>query len=177
MEHRDPQDPFEKAQARQSITKTWDPLKPPPIEGVKLTDVKNVVMKSGMLTELFREEWFEDFPVRHVIMASMLPGAVTNWHCHKTQGDIIFPVAGQIRIGLYDSRVDSPTCNVGCTFNFNLHRPRYLVVPTGVWHALRNTNPAEPASYVVINDVVYDYEAPDDWTLAPGAPEIPVSLD
>ncbi len=177
MEHRETQNPFETAQAKQSITRTWDPLKPPPIEGVEVVDVKNVVIKSGMLTELFRDEWFEDFPVRHVVMASMLPGATTNWHCHKKQGDIIFPVSGQIRVGLYDNREGSSTCNVGCTLNFNLHRPRYLVVPPGVWHALRNTNLAEPSSYVVINDVVYDYEAPDDWTLAPGAKEIPVSLD
>ena len=177
MNTREPKDPFTKAQAKQSITSDWDPLQPPPIDGVKLVEVKNVLIKSGMLTELFREEWFEDFQVRHVIIASMLPGSTTNWHCHQTQGDIIFPVSGQIRIGLYDSRVGSPTCNVGCTLNFNLHRPRYLVVPVGVWHALRNTNPADAASYVVINDAVYDYETPDDWTLAPGTPEIPVSLD
>lgn len=177
MKRSQAQNPFEAAQARQSITKTWDPLKPPPIDGVKVVDVKNVVLKSGLLTELFREEWVEDFPVRHVVLASMLPGATTNWHCHKKQGDIIFPVAGQIRIGLYDSRKNSPTCHMGCTLNFNLHRPRYIIVPPGVWHALRNTNTADAASYVVINDVVYDYETPDDWTLAPGAPEIPVSLD
>ncbi len=124
MTHTDTQDPFQSAQADQSITNTWDPLRPLPIEGVKLVDVKNVVIKSGILTELFREEWFEDFPVHHVLFASVLPGATSNWHCHKKQSDIIFPVSGQIRIGLYGTREASPTHGAGCTINFNLHRPR-----------------------------------------------------
>lgn len=83
-------------------------------------------------------------------------------------------MSGQIRIGLYGTREASPTHGAECTINFNLHRPRYVLVPQGVWHALRNASPAEPASDVVINDLVYEYEDPDDWTLAP---EIPVSLD
>jgi dTDP-4-dehydrorhamnose 3,5-epimerase len=61
--------------------------------------------------------------------------------------------------------------------NFNLHRPRYVVVPPGVWHCLRNVSPARDAAYIVLNDTEYRYDAPDDWTLAKDAAEIPVSLD
>lgn len=172
-----PIDPFQKAQARQSVTKDWDPINPPPIDGLCVVDVKNVIYKGGVLTELFRSEWFEDFPIRHVIHVSMLAGETTQWHCHKQQRDIIFPVRGQIRIGFFDSRPNSPTMGEGCVLNFNLHRPRYVIVPPGVWHSLKNGNPAEDAAYIVLNDIVYKYEAPDDWTLVKDAPEIPISLD
>lgn len=155
----------------------WDPLVPPPIDGVALVDVKNVVYKSGVLTEIFRAEWFEDFPVRHIVHVSMLAGETSQWHCHKSQRDIIFPVRGHLRIGLYDSRPDSASTGKGCVLNCNLHRPRYLVVPPGVWHGLKNVSRSEDASYIVINDTEYRYDAPDDWTLARGAPDIPVSLD
>ncbi|MEO1161249.1 MAG: hypothetical protein AAFW74_12485 [Pseudomonadota bacterium] len=170
-------DPFKTAQANQSVTRTWDPIKPPPITGVEVVDIKNVVYKSGVLTEIFRSEWFEDFPIRHIVHVSMLPGETTQWHCHKQQRDIIFPVRGQLRIGLYDSRPDSKTKGEGYVQNFNLHRPRYLIAPPGVWHSLRNMDLAAEAAYIVLNDIAYEYDSPDDWTLAKGAPEIPVSLD
>ncbi len=171
------EDPFKHAQARQTVTAEWDPINPPPIEGVRVVDVKNVIYRGGVLTELYRPEWFADeSPISHVVHVSILPGATTQWHCHHNQRDIVFPVRGQIRIGLYDSRPQSPTKGAGCVLHFNLHRPRYLVIPTGVWHALRNTGTDEGV-YVVLNDIAFEYEDPDDWTLATGSPDIPVSMD
>lgn len=175
--HTEAGDPFTSAQAKASVTSSWDPINPPPIDGLVLTDVKNVVYKSGVLTEVYRSEWFEDFPVRHIIHVSLVAGETTQWHCHKRQRDIIFPIRGQIRIGFFDSRPDSPTNGKGCVLNFNLHRPRYIDVPPGVWHSLKNVSPSEEAAYIVVNDIVYEYDEPDDWTLTKDAPEIPVSLD
>jgi dTDP-4-dehydrorhamnose 3,5-epimerase len=166
----------EMTRAKATVTSDWDPVAPPPIDGVALSDVKNVVFAGGVLTELFREEWAPDFPLKHVLHVTMLPGQLTQWHCHKEQNDLIFPVRGQIRIGLYDDRAESPTRGAGCILNFNIARPRHLFVPKGVWHALKNASPGAEAAYVVMNDVEYDYDHPDDWTLAPGSPDIPISM-
>lgn len=170
-------DLFKAARSSQTITSTWDPIKPPPIDGVRMVDVKNVVFRSGVLTEIFRSDWFEGFNVKHVVHVSLLPGSISQWHCHQEQLDIVFPVRGQIRIGLYDDRPDSATRGEGCVLDFNLHRPRYVFVPPGVWHSVKNADQANEAAYLVCNDTLFDYEAPDDWTLAAGAAEIPVSLD
>jgi len=161
------------SRARQTVDANWDPIAAPVIDGVFLRDVKNVVYRGGVLTELFRSEWFAgEFPIGHVTHVSLLPALSTQWHCHHHQRDIIFPVRGTLRIGLYDARQDSPTLGKSCAINFNLHRPRYLHVPPGVWHCLRNIGPEE-AIYVVMNDLPYDYEHPDDWTLAPDSSAIP----
>ncbi len=165
------------ARARQTLTKDWDPITPPPIEGVSVCDVKNVIYRGGVLTELYRPEWFSEapFPIGHVVHVSLLPGQVTQWHCHHRQRDIVFPVRGFIRIGLYDARPSSPTVGKSFALNFNLHRPRYLIIPQGVWHSLRNIGPEE-AVYIVLNDLPYEYENPDDWTLAPDSPALPANL-
>jgi dTDP-4-dehydrorhamnose 3,5-epimerase len=60
--------------------------------------------------------------------------------------------------------------------NASIARPIAIRVPPLVWHAIKNpTN--EPAAYIVINDLPYSYEDPDDWTLPPGSNAIPHSLE
>jgi len=168
---------LKEARARQTLDKDWDPISPPPIDGVYVKDVKNVIYRGGVLTELYRPEWFaeESFPIGHVVHVSLLPGLVTQWHCHHVQRDIVFPVRGFLRIGLYDARQDSPTQGKSFAMNFNLHRPRYLHIPPGVWHSLKNIGTDE-AVYIVLNDVPFEYENPDDWTLAPDSPALPSGL-
>ena len=167
---------LKEAQARQTITRDWDPLNPPPIDGVYVKDVKNVVYKNGVLTELYRPEWFEEeFPVGHVVHVSLLPGLITDWHSHKLQRDIVFPVRGYIRIGLYDGRENATTFGNSCAITFNLHRPRYLHIPTGVWHSLKNIGDTE-AVYIVLNDLQFEYDNPDDYVLEPDSPRIPFTL-
>lgn len=168
---------IEEVQAKQTLDENWDPLRPSPIDGLYLKDVKNVIYQNGVLTELFRPEWFDaDFNVGHIVHVQLLPGRVTQWHRHREQRDIVFPVRGTIRMGFYDSREDSPTCGKGWVVNFNLYRPRYVFIPQGVWHSLKNIGPEE-AVYVVVNDVPFYYDKPDDWLLPAGSDAIPVSLD
>lgn len=163
--------------AKRSVDAGWNPVQPPPIEGLSLHEVKNVVYQNGVLTELFRPEWFPDaFHVGHIVQVSLLPGRTTQWHRHHTQRDIVFPVRGTIRIGFYDDRESSPTRGASFVMTFNLMRPRYVHIPPGVWHALKNIGPDE-GGYVVINDVPFDYDTPDDWLPADGAGAIPVVLD
>lgn len=164
------------ARAEPSVTNTWDPLEPPPIDGVDISEVKNVVYGGGVLTELYRAEWFDDsFPVGHVVHVSLMPGQVTKWHCHKLQRDIVFPVCGTLRMGFHDGREASPTFGRSFAMNFDPRRPRYVHIPTGVWHCLKNVGAAD-AVYVVLNDLPYEYEAPDDWVLAADSPDIPFSI-
>ena len=47
-----------------------------------------------------------------------------------------------------------------------------MIVPPGVWHALRNES-GQPAGYINVIDQLYDYERPDNWRLTPGMSEIP----
>ena len=170
---------IEEIQAKQTVDENWDPLRPPPIDGLYLKEVKNVIYQNGVLTEIFRPEWFEDvdgFDVGHIVYVQLLPGRVTQWHRHREQRDLVFPVRGTIRMGFYDSREDSPTYGKGWVANFNLHRPRFVYIPQGVWHSLKNIG-GDEAVYIVVNDVPFHYDKPDDWLLPAGSDAIPVSLD
>jgi dTDP-4-dehydrorhamnose 3,5-epimerase len=160
-----------------TMTEDWQPVAQPKIAGFALREIKNVVFRNGVLTELFREEWFDPpMTVRHAVHIAMIPGGITSWHYHKSQRDIIVPVQGQIRLGLYDDRPESPTRGTSLVLHIGIMRPTCYHVPPGVWHSLKNPT-QEFAAYVVLNDETYVYDDPDDWILPAGAPAIPCKLD
>jgi dTDP-4-dehydrorhamnose 3,5-epimerase len=162
--------------AVQTVDKDWQPVGREMIAGVQSREIKNVVIRSGVLTELFRPEWFTPYEVRHAVHMALLPDAESSWHVHRRQTDIIVAVRGQLRIGLYDDRHNSPTYRKFNLVHASVMRPTLFYVPPGVWHAIRNATNEESA-YVVFNDEPYNYEEPDDWTVPVGAEQIPHRLD
>ena len=151
-----------------------DPL---PIQDVHIKEIRNVVIRSGVLTECFRPEWFdESFQAAHVVYMNLLPGGVSAWHCHRRQSDIIVAVRGQLRVGLYDDRTESASYQRFCMVNVSVARPAAVRVPPLVWHGIRNPS-GEEAAYIVINNEPFNYEDPDDWTLPPDSDAIPHRLD
>lgn len=167
----------EARQAPQTVTSEWKFVTPVGIEGVQIKDIRNVAIRSGVLTECYRPEWFDDpFEAGHVVYMALMAGAGSSWHCHKKQRDVIVPVSGQMRIGLYDDRPDSPSFRKFRLLNVSVASPVAVRVPPLVWHAIKNPT-SEPAAYIVINDEPYRYENPDDWILSAGSAAIPHSLD
>jgi dTDP-4-dehydrorhamnose 3,5-epimerase len=164
-------------QAAQTVTSNWDAVEPVAIPGVQIKEIKNVMIRSGVLTECFRPEWFDPpFQAGHVVYMALLPGGMSAWHCHKKQEDVIIPVRGQLRIGLYDDRADSPSYQAHRLLHVGVARPTAIRVPTLVWHAIHNPT-QEEAAYIVVNNEPYHYADPDDWTLPAGSNLIPLRLE
>ena len=160
-----------------TISADWQPVGQPEISGLEIKEIRNVVFRNGILTELFRSEWLDPpFSIAHAIYVTMTSQTSSPWHCHAQQRDVIIPVQGRFRIGFYDDRENSPSYRTSIVINASILRPTYCVVPPGVWHALRNPT-TEPAAYVVFNDQPYIYEEPDDWILPVGTEAIPCSLE
>ena len=160
----------------QTVSADWQSVIPLGIQGVQVKEIRNVAIRSGVLTECYRPEWFDDpFQAGHVVYMALMAGGVSSWHCHRHQRDVIVAVAGQIRVGLYDDRPDSSTCGRFKLLNLAAARPMAVRVPPLVWHAIKNPT-GEPAAYIVVNDEPYQYEEPDDWIVPPGSNAIPHSL-
>jgi len=163
--------------AKPTVTSDWMPIEPVAIGGVFIKEIRNVTIRSGVLTECFRPEWFDpDFRAAHVVYMSLLPGGASSWHCHRAQKDVIIGVRGQLRVGLYDGRADSPTYEKFELVHVSTSRPQAIQVPPLVWHAIKNPTGLE-AAYVVVNDEPFHYDEPDDWVLPNDSSAIPYSLD
>ena len=148
---------------------------PPGVAGVEILELANVLTRSGSMTELFRKDWAKVKIAPQQLNWNLLnPHGVTDWHRHVHQTDHLVAVGGSLKLALWDGREGSETFGVSEIVRMGLLRPVLVIVPAGVWHALRNES-GEPAGYLNIVDQLFDYENPDNWRLpadAAGAPDI-----
>lgn len=145
----------------------------PQIIGVQIFELGNVITRSGYMTEIFRTDWpMIGISVRQVNWVGLNPGAVTDWHCHVGQTDHLIAISGNIKLALWDGREDSPTKGATEIVRMGALRPVLVVVPSGVWHGLRNES-GQPAGYINVIDQLYHHEKPDNWRLDPHAQQLP----
>ncbi|MGA3303815.1 MAG: hypothetical protein ABSC72_11080 [Methylovirgula sp.] len=143
------------------------------IAGVQFYELGNVLTRSGFMTEIFRADWpVIKINVHQVNWVQLNPGGVTDWHAHSKQVDHLVGVGGNIKLALWDNRDDSPTKGATEVLRIGALRPVMVVVPPGVWHALRNES-GEPAGFINLFDQLYEHAEPDNWRLAPHASDIP----
>ncbi len=156
----------------QSVTPQGDLLGQIRIDGVKIAPLTPVLTRNGATIETFRRDGpFEGFEPQQINYCPLRPHHVSDWHMHRTQRDVIIPVMGEIVVGLYDDREGSPTQGASMTFRASERRMAALLVPNGVWHALKNPD-SELAAYVVLNDRMYIHADPDDWRLKRDEPAL-----
>jgi dTDP-4-dehydrorhamnose 3,5-epimerase len=157
----------------QTVTSGGRPAVAPRISGVRIVELGNVLTRSGLLLELFRDDWADvTITPRQVNWVCMNAGGVTDWHRHTRQTDHLIGVSGIIKLALWDGRPSSPTVNRTDVIRFGGVSPRMVIVPPGVWHALRNEG-GELAGYINVFDEPYDYANPDNWRLQPGTVGVP----
>jgi dTDP-4-dehydrorhamnose 3,5-epimerase len=146
------------------------------ISGVVVREGRNVLTRSGSLTEVFSLNWSET-QVRpgHCNWVGMSPGAVTDWHCHAAQLDHIYAVLGTIRICLYDDRKTSDTRGMVNVFRVGALRPTLIIVPPGIWHGMHNEG-GVPAGYINYFEKPFRHEDPDNFRLPHDTPSIPCRL-
>jgi dTDP-4-dehydrorhamnose 3,5-epimerase len=136
----------------------------------------NVLAGDGYLTEIWRPEWeLDGLGVGQVFQRVMDPGGASGWHAHGVTTDRLFSSSGRLHLGLYDGRRSSATHGNVADFWFGSERPAVVVVPPGVWHAVRNVG-TSAVVYINVVDVAYDYADPDHYRLPLDTPLIPFTI-
>ncbi len=145
----------------------------PKIAGVRILELGNILTRSGWMTEVFRSDrsGIEITP-RQINWAELSPHGVTDWHRHTGQTDHLVGVGGVIKLVLCDGRAGSPTERETDIVRIGALRPVMVIVPPGVWHALRNES-GQPAGYLNITDQLFNHEHPDNWRLNADQIELP----
>lgn len=132
------------------------------IEGVKVKKLKIIPDERGRLMEILRrdDDLFKAFG--QVYMTTAFPGVVKAWHYHKKQTDNFTCIRGEMRLGLYDSRKDSPTFGNVEEYTISLEKPLLVQIPPEVYHGFKCVSKEEA---VVINTVTepYNYKEPDEY--------------
>jgi dTDP-4-dehydrorhamnose 3,5-epimerase len=142
------------------------------IEGVKTKPLKWLRDDRGRLMEMIRcdEEFFGGFGQVYVTVVN--PGVVKGWHFHKLQDDSFVPLAGAVRVGLYDAREDSPTKGVVAEYLLQSDNPMALKIPRGVVHGFECMSETE-AMVLNLPNVPYNHKQPDELRIHPFENDIP----
>ena len=142
------------------------------IEGVKLKDLKLIPDERGRLMEILRadDELFQKFG--QVYMTTAYPGVVKAWHYHKLQTDNMAVIKGMMKVAVYDSRKDSPTCGDVNEFFLGDHNSKLIQIPKMVYHGFKCIG-EEEAIVINIPTETYNYKDPDEYRLDPYKNDIP----
>jgi dTDP-4-dehydrorhamnose 3,5-epimerase len=161
---------------RQLVGADWVPTNAVPIDGVVTKRMSNVLAADGYLTEIWRPEWeLDGLGVGQVFQRVLDAGGASGWHAHGMTTDRLFCSSGRVHLALYDGRRSSSTHGNVADFWFGGEGPATVVVPPGVWHAVRNVG-RSPVVYINVVDVAYDYVDPDHYRLPLDTPLIPFTI-
>ncbi len=128
------------------------------INGVEFKELITHVDERGFFREIIRvtdplfSEGFGQWS-----QSLMYQGVIKAWHVHQIQIDWWFVASGVLRIGLYDTRKESPT--FGETMSFLMgdnQAAQVLRIPTGVAHGCKCIS--GPATLFYITSQTYNPE-------------------
>lgn len=142
------------------------------IEGLAVKPLKRLLDERGYLMEILRndDELFQHFGQAYV--SACFPGIIKAWHCHERQYDFFCCVSGNLKVGLYDDRPDSPTRGQTATVVIGLLNPALVRIPPLVWHGFMAVG-TETAVVLNLPTEPYDREHPDELRREALDPAIP----
>ncbi|GIV79529.1 MAG: dTDP-4-dehydrorhamnose 3,5-epimerase [Litorilinea sp.] len=122
------------------------------IAGVKFVRLRAYSDERGRFMETFRKEWFPErsWEIVQCNRSDSEAGVLRGLHYHHRQVDYWHVTQGQIRVGLADLRVGSPTFGAVETVEVDAARPMGIFIPSGVAHGFLTLSPAT-LTYVVDN--------------------------
>src|SRR2546421_8715745 len=96
-------------QDTETVSADGEPVAPL-IDGVLLRHQVTQVDERGTLCEILDPRWgTTDAPIVYVYQFTIRPGKAKGWHVHRLHDDRIFISRGELKVVLYDDRLDSST--------------------------------------------------------------------
>lgn len=146
------------------------------IDGVVVRNAVTQPDERGTVCEIYNPAWgLSEEPLVYVYQITIRPQQVKGFVLHRTYSDRLFFSFGAVKVVLYDDREGSPTRGMLNELHFGEHNRAHLVIPPGVWHAMKNVGMAD-AVFVNCPTKPYNHEDPDKWTLPKGSDQIPYSF-
>jgi dTDP-4-dehydrorhamnose 3,5-epimerase len=151
--------------AKQSAVNAAGKSRAASVPGVEFRPTRPVPHDHGVVTEIARASWnIIKAPITQVHQTTTLPGRVRAWSIHQKGTDRLFVVSGLIKFAVFDGRQDSKTFGSVTEMIVSEKNPGLLIIEPCLYHGWKNIGAGEA---VVINmpNEMYDYEAPDAFTL------------
>ena len=141
------------------------------IEGVRITDLKLIPDDRGYLMEMLRDDDPNFTKFGQCYASATYPGVIKAWHAHRVQTDNFCCVSGNVRVGLWDGREDSPTSRQSQAIVVGELARKRITIPPGVWHGWICLG-TQTAIVINMPSEHYNYAEPDELRRPWDDPEI-----
>lgn len=150
------------------------------IHDVELKELQLNIDERGSLTEIWRSDWdfYQGNDVPEMSYVSVThPGIIRAWHRHlEGQIDHFVVPHGQVKVGLYDDRENSPTQGELDTYIVGEGNMQAIRVPGDCWHGFKTIGD-EPATLINFPTKLYEYKDPDEERLPYDTDKIPLDWE
>jgi dTDP-4-dehydrorhamnose 3,5-epimerase len=146
------------------------------IEGVKITPLKQFSDERGKVMHMLKSSDLNFKKFGEIYFSSINPGAVKDWHQQKVSTINYAVPSGQIKLILYDDRLESPTQGEIQELTLGIDNYCLVTIPPMVWsgfkcHGSETALLANCATFPHKSDEVlrlsaFDDYIPYDWKLA-----------
>ena len=159
----------------QSVTSEGERVDPL-IDGVVVRQATTHPDERGTVCEVYNPAWgLSSEPLVYVYQITIRPHQVKGFVLHRTYSDRLFFSFGTVKVVLYDDREGSSTRGMLNELHFGDHNRAHLVIPPGVWHAMKNVGTTD-VIFVNCPTKPYNHEDPDKWALPPDSDQIPYTF-
>lgn len=127
------------------------------IEGVEQIPLRRIPDSRGRIVHFMRktDEAFQDFDVQEVYFSWVYSGAIKAWHRHTEMTLNYAVLVGDIKLVLFDSRIDSPSYGELEEIYLGEHSPHGIIrVPPMIWNGFMAVGNAN-ALVANVTDVVH----------------------
>jgi dTDP-4-dehydrorhamnose 3,5-epimerase len=156
----------------QTVTPEGEPVQEL-LDGVRIRPAITHLDSRGSLCEMYDPAWdFTEEPLVYVYQSTIRPGQIKGWVLHLEQDDRLFFSSGDVKVVLFDARVDSSTFEHLNVHYFGAVQRALLRIPCGVYHAIQNVGQGD-AIFVNMPTRPYRHEEPDKYRLPLDTAQIP----
>jgi len=148
----------------QTVTPEGEPIVKR-IDGVVIDQRPLQEDERGVLQEIYNPAWgLHPAPLVYAYSVVIRTRHTRGWVVHYLQDDRLYFFRGVVRVALYDNRPESPTYKMLNVFVISDHLRGLLIIPRGVYHALKNIGDYE-AFFINLPTEPYNHQDPDKYRL------------
>ena len=140
------------------------------IEGVVVTPLSQIFDERGRVMHMLREDSpvFERFG--EIYFSRAHPGAIKAWHLHKRMILNYAVIFGEIKLVLFDDRLDSPTRGQVQELFLSPENYGLVTIPPLIWNGFKGIG---DKSAIVANCATLPYDPEEIERKSPSDPSIP----
>lgn len=144
------------------------------IEGVKITQLKQIPDERGKIMHMMRADSDVYKSFGEIYFSCVYPGAIKGWHIHKEMYLNYAVPHGHIKFVLFDDRPKSPTKGELMEIFLGPDNYQLVTVPPMVWNGFKGIG---DTMAIVANCSSIPHHADEIMRMDPFDPKIPYSWD